>query len=216
MARSTGCIHICSVYDSPAEQLAALLPFIETGIRKSERCICILHDRTRDEFLEALAERRIDGQRLLNVGQLVLPSKEDTYLRQRPFDPNATVQGMWRLVRGAHEAGFSGCRITADMSWALDMKCEELIEYERLCNTGSDALNVTGLCQYDRRRFTPAIIKDILRTHPWVILQKRTYANFYYEPPTIFSQNQQSEEYVQLMLTNIRRRRGTSANQEDA
>lgn len=208
MARTSHCVHICSVYDSPADQLSTVLPFLENGLRKGERCIYILHARTRDEILAALTQRQIDGQRLITVGQLILLSPEETYLRERPFQPTATLRALWHLVNEAQTAGFSGCRITADMSWALETNCDGLVEYERLCNTGSSEFKLTGLCQYDRRRFTPAIIRDILRTHPWVALEKRTYANVYYEPPDIFSPSQDTDGYVQLMLTNIRRWRG--------
>ena len=40
-----------------------------------------------------------------------------------------------------------------------------------------------SICQYDRRRFGPEVLLDILRTHPIAVVGTEMYDNFYYVPP---------------------------------
>ena len=40
------------------------------------------------------------------------------------------------------------------------------------------------MCLYDRRRFAPALLLDVLRSHPIAVVGMELYDNFYYAPPS--------------------------------
>ena len=52
--------HICLIYESTAEQLAAAVPFITDGSCAESRCIYIADDRTIEEVVQALAATGVD------------------------------------------------------------------------------------------------------------------------------------------------------------
>lgn len=83
--------------------------------------------------------------------------------------------------------GFSGLRVLGEMTWALgpEMTSDQLIEFEALFNQFLDNSRTLGLCLYHRERFDPAVIHDILRTHPVAILGELVCPNPYYESPEL-------------------------------
>jgi hypothetical protein len=113
-----------------------------------------------------------------------------------------------RHIEEAQAASFPGIRFAADMIWAVVAPAMALIEYERQCNLGAFSVPVAGLCQYPRQAFGAKVARNVLRTHPWVAVEGRLYANMYYEPPTVFAADQDSDAAISVMLGNIQRRRG--------
>jgi len=144
----------------------------------------------------------LDVKPYLARGQLVILTCDDAYLREGVFDP----EGMIALLRADTERalaeGYSALRVTGEMTWALQglPGSERLIEYEAKLNEffGSaepqDGASGRGLaeapgskclaiCQYDRRRFAPPVLLDVLRTHPIAVVGTVIYNNLYYIPP---------------------------------
>ena len=77
-------------------------------------------------------------------------------------------------------------RVTGEMSWASRVLpgSQRLIEYEMKLNGFLPGSKCIAICQYDRRRFAPALLLDVLRAHPVVIIGTSIYDNFYYIPPS--------------------------------
>jgi len=72
------------------------------------------------------------------------------------------------------------------MTWALgrDLGVEKLIEYEAKLNHFFPDNDALAICQYNRTRFSPDIIINIIRTHhPLVICGGFVCKSFYYVPP---------------------------------
>jgi PAS domain S-box-containing protein len=73
------------------------------------------------------------------------------------------------------------------MNWALgpEVGNDRLIEYEARLNEFLANSRSVVMCQYNRQRFDPAIIHDVLRTHPVAIIGAQVCPNPYYEPPEL-------------------------------
>jgi len=84
---------------------------------------------------------------------------------------------------------FSGLRYVGEMSWALSPGNESgLIPYEARLNDFLGGRRMVVGCFYNRERFDDAIIHDVVRTHPLVVIGDRDYENPYYEPPHFLMQ----------------------------
>ena len=83
--------------------------------------------------------------------------------------------------------GFSGLRLAAEMSWAMGplIAHDRLLEYEVLLNRFSANSRSVILCQYNRERVSPAVIHDVLLTHPLAILGDLACPNPFYFPPDL-------------------------------
>jgi hypothetical protein len=89
--------HLCLFYTSSAEQLAAVIPFVRTGLKRGERCIYIA-DENPGATIEAFQAAGISVEDAIRVGALVVLTKWDTYLRGGNFDPQTMLQYLQQLI----------------------------------------------------------------------------------------------------------------------
>ncbi len=117
--------------------------------------------------------------------QLLFLTRDDAYMREGVFNPQGMISLLHQETQKALGEGFSGLRVTGEMTWALRglPGSERLIEYETLLNEFFPGSPCIGLCQYDARRFPADILLDVLRTHPIAVVGTRIYANVYYISP---------------------------------
>lgn len=111
------------------------------------------------------------------------------------------------LTSNAVTAGFTAFRVTGEMTWALGAETggERLIEYERLLNRFFPGSRASAICQYNRERFSPAIIRDVLRTHPQAVIGNNVCTNLYYEPPEFLATGEGDAERVDWMVKQLPR-----------
>ncbi len=197
--------HLCLIYETQAEQFAAAVPFVRLGLERGEQCVYIADDNTAAAVCQAMEAAGIDVVDTLARGALVVASKQETYLKQGYFDPDEMIHFLEEATAAAKAAGFSALRVAGEMTWALggDPGVERLIEYEAKLNHFFPKHDCLGICQYNRTRFAPEVIINVLRTHPQVIFGGLVCQNFYYVPPTEFLAPDQAPLEVERLLRNI-------------
>ncbi len=200
--------HLCMIYDSRAEQMAAAVPFISGGLSAGDRCVYVADDRTIEEVTVALCDAGLDVQAERDRGALLLLTKQDAYLRTGEFDPAGMIDFLRDAVRSAAADGFAGFRVTGEMTWALgpETGCDRIIEYEALLNEFFPDSRALAICQYNRERFAPAVIHDVLRTHPRAVLGRQVCNNLYYEPPELILNGEHEARRVDWMIGQLKRR----------
>jgi PAS domain S-box-containing protein len=200
--------HLCILYETAAEQCAAVVPFLRLGLERGERCLYIADDRTTFAVTETLRGGGIDVEAQLAADGLILANSRETYLRRGYFDPDAMLEFLGEATEQASRAGFRALRVTGEMTWALGANpgSERLIEYEAKLNRFLSDQPALALCQYHRRRFPPALIQDILRTHPLMSAGGLVCRNFYYIPPEEFLTPDQPAQEVERLLIHLQAR----------
>lgn len=198
--------HTCLVYESEEEQVRAAAHFIAEGLRQGERCAFAVDGRTAEHVTAVLRGGGVNAGRERERGALVYSTPGDTYLGAGRFDPEGQFGHLGGLVERSLADGFKGLRHAGEMGWALGQEpgCDRLLEYEAGLNALVPALNLTGMCQYDRRRFTPESVRDALRAHPVVVLPDGVRPNHFYEPPEMLLNGHSADKRVEWMLGNLR------------
>lgn len=194
--------HVCAVYSSPDEQAEAMAQYIASGLNAGERCLYILDDRAAPEILERLGGTGVDVAAATDSRRFVLATSRQTYLREGTFDPDAMVRLLAASQEEALAAGCSGLRITGEMTWALgsDVWSERVVEYETRLNEFFPGSRAQAICQYNRARFSPSVIRDVLRTHPIALVGQHACPNPYYEPPHLIRGDDDHAAYVDWMI----------------
>jgi hypothetical protein len=64
--------HRCLIYETAAEQMAAIVPFVKEGLARKERCIYIADDHTSDKIATALAAAGVNVSHERERGALML------------------------------------------------------------------------------------------------------------------------------------------------
>jgi len=197
--------HLCLIYQTQAEQFAAIIPYMRIGLQRGEKCIYIADDNTAATVIAQMQTAGIDVETALACGQLAVISKQEAYLKQGYFDPDWMIDFLKRTTDEARAMGYSALRVTGEMTWVLggDPGVERLLEYEAKLNYFFPDHDALAICQYNRTRFSPAVIKDVISTHPLVICGGLVCKNFYYVPPDDFLQGEQPDKEIDRLLSNI-------------
>ena len=80
--------HLCFIYRTEKERLAATLAYVQIGLQRGAHCFCIDDDRTLATLRSALHEDGIDVDAAKKSGQLILINEGESYLKRGPFDPD--------------------------------------------------------------------------------------------------------------------------------
>lgn len=180
--------HVCYLYETIAEHRSVLTPFLHQGLVCKEKILYIIDMNTAESIFDYLEDEGLVVEPYLTSGQLRILTVADTYMHRGYFDPEAMIAWLHAETEHALAEGYSALRITSEMTWALQgfPGSNRLIEYEAKLNTFFAENQCLGLCQYDRQHFGPAILLEVLATHPLAIVGTEVYDNVYYLPPPDF------------------------------
>jgi signal transduction histidine kinase len=198
--------HLCLIYDTKEQQLAAALPYLRAGLERRERCLYIADENSGAAVLDALRKGGIEVDRHLRNGALIVAGKQETYLSHGRFDPDLWINFLSQATDEAGDGKFSGLRtLLGEMTWALgeDTAPDSLIEYEAKLTYFVRDHDVRVLCQYNRNRFSPELVLGVIRTHPVVVYGGIICKNPYYVPPEEFLKPDQASREVERLLNNI-------------
>lgn len=197
--------HLCLLYTTPAEEFAAVVPYLRLGLERGERCVYIVDENTAEDVLRALQDDGVDAAAAVASGALLVISKRESYLQKGYFDPDAMIRFLEEAVTRAESDGFAALRATAEMTWALGPEggVERLIEYEAKLNGLFPRREISAICQYNRTRFGPDVIREVIHTHPYVVNGGSVARNPFFIPLQEYLTPAHSAVEVERLLENI-------------
>lgn len=200
--------HFCSIYKSKAEQFSVILPYVYVGLKRNEKCIYIVDDRTKEELLDAFIDSGVDIKKYIKSGQMLFLTKNDSYLKKGFFDPYLMIDLLKENETKALKEGYAGLRVTGEMTWVLTPATgtDRLIEYENALNTYFPGSKCMAICQYNEEKFNTDILRHIVYTHPRTLIYGSLYENFYYIPPDILFETNEgklADKFYKTMVANI-------------
>jgi len=165
--------HVCALYFGDTERDEILFPFLRAGLLEGDKCLCLIDQETPSYV--------VDGLR--TTGDLPAPRTSDewlevdecrnVYLPDGRFSPEAMIDYLGVKLSTAMDTGrYEKVRAAGEMSWALDQPpgAEHLLDYESEINrTAADSPQIL-LCMYDLALVGGALVVDLLKTHPKVML----------------------------------------------
>ncbi len=158
---------------------------LRQGLERGEKACFIGDMRAYQALLHYMEDDTFEVSPYLSCGQFGVMSFDETYMREGVFDPDKMMDLLKTETDLALAQGYSALRVTGDMSWALKTPpgSEQIIKYEAKLNEFFPGSKCIGICQYDKRLFPPALLMDVLETHPLAIIRTELFDNFYYMPP---------------------------------
>ncbi|MDH7478473.1 MAG: MEDS domain-containing protein [Syntrophomonadaceae bacterium] len=196
--------HLGLLYEKQQQWQAVLASYLQAGLRQGKKCIYIAESDDVQHIRSCLAESGTDPEAAEATGQLVVRIYSEVFARDGFFDPGRTISILVGEARKAAEEGYPALCLTGEMSWALRgyRGVERLMEFEaRLNRELLPRYPVSLLCQYDRSRFHPEIIKGVILNHPLVVKEGVVLQNFFYLPPEDFLSPQRGEREVEKWLS---------------
>ncbi|HKW66216.1 MAG TPA: MEDS domain-containing protein [Terriglobales bacterium] len=159
--------HICLFYRTPVEQLSAAGPFVQVGLERGERCLCVLPQSELEGLLAWLSNAGVDVDERIANGALVLAKPEEAYLAGGSFNRELMLKFLDAGMREALRLHFTGFRGTGDLSWAArdSGACSQMPEYEAMLDRYYPGKHCLGICMYDTALFSPAQLASIQQSH---------------------------------------------------
>jgi hypothetical protein len=180
--------HLCLIYDDEVQRRKIVSEYLAAGVKRGEIVRYFADTTTPEEVHTWLAELGIapgkdDAFRVVKA--------ENSYCPDGIFVPQQVIDNAVARYTTARAAGYTGSRVTGEMSWALrDIPgSERLLEYEIGLNRIENDFPYIGMCQYDARIFDGATLFKILQVHPYMVAQGQIVKNPFYLKPEEFQAN---------------------------
>ena len=139
--------HFCHFYESEAELLDTVLPYLKTGLDNHQFCMWVVPaSLTTATAVQALAEVVPDAYQRLADGDIEIVSHWDWYLSEDPFNGSGVVERWKAKVGEASTRGYTSVRITGDVAWVDAELWKDFSEYESSISEALAGLGVTALC----------------------------------------------------------------------
>jgi hypothetical protein len=180
--------HACGFFHSRDEEYRVLGPFVKDGLQAGDKSFHIVASGQRTDRLRRLRQDGIDAASPEHAGRIEVRSWEHAYLREARFDQWAMLSLIEEVLSAGQQQGFPLTRLWANMEWALEdlPGVHDIVEYETRLNHILPKYNDVVVCSYDVTKFSAAVVMDILRTHPQVIVGGVLRENAFYVPPDEF------------------------------
>jgi len=182
--------HVCWIYETDEQFRAMVTPFLCQGLEQDEKVIYIVDELSAERVLSYLRDEEVTVEPYLSSGQLRILGVEETYMRTGVFEPDDMIELLRRETECALTEEYSALRVISEMSWTCRRLpgLDKLIEYEAKLSDFIQSSKCLAICQYNMRIFDPAVLLDVLCTHPLCVVGTEVYENPYYIPPAdIFS-----------------------------
>jgi len=146
-------IHQALFYNSDAEFMAVIVPFLEEGLDAAQPTIVVMNER-----VSALLAAAVGHPDLIFLDP-----------RERRHDPASAIRGKQELMAKHVAGGAQRIRVVGETPHpGLGAPWEWWARYEAAINHLYAGFPLWGICPYDRRITPSAVIDDVTRTHPWL------------------------------------------------
>lgn len=177
--------HTCAFFNSRDEEYGVLAPFYKEGLDWGEKELHIVDPDLRADHRTRLERSGIDVAHCEACGQLEVVSWQDAYLQGGSFDADQMLRTVNEVLAACHKKGYPRIRIMGSMAWALHGHpgSEQLIEYEARVNEVLARTRQPAICVYDAANLSGAMMMDILRAHPLVLVGGIVHENPLFTAP---------------------------------
>lgn len=179
--------HTCAFFTSKEEEYRVMLPFMAEGFEAGDKLLNIIDGNHRDERLAKLRSAGIDVALAERSGQLELLPWEQAHIVGGHFDQDRMLTELDRQVVGGNDR-YSTTRLWSNQEWALKSipGVEDIVEYEARFNYIWPKTNNVYVCVFDANKFSAEAMVQMMRTHPFAIVDGIMVKNELYVPPDEF------------------------------
>ncbi|GFO70507.1 hypothetical protein GMLC_40860 [Geomonas limicola] len=209
--RDEGAGHLCLLYESEAELLVPVVPFIQKGVQLGQRCIYL---NAGEEMLDCVLKNALASQKN-DIGALMVLSAREAWLQLGGFDPQRVLGLLQSLCARALGDGFKGTRIICDMGWAGGdaVPGRVLAEFELELTRFAERNQVRLLCLYHRGSFRPEQLLELARLHRHLLIGETLCSNPFFIPRDGEAGSADTSE-LDLFLTAVQAASGAANDRE--
>ncbi len=177
--------HLCCLYQPGRPYKEFMRSFLRQGFERGEKLLYIVDAPSPpSEALFFASDGRKTVEDPWDEPRIEISTARVTFLRTGVFDPEGMISLLQAKIEEALSEGFTGLRVCSEMSWVLRRHpgSEHMVTFESSLDAFLRKSACLFLCQYDQRRFGPALMLYTLANHPIAVVGGEIYENMYYMP----------------------------------
>lgn len=163
--------HFCLLYDTSAELLKTVAPYLAHGLAANEFCVWITSESLRAIEAEAALRElvpELDGY--LARGQIEIVNFGDWYGER--FDPDSALEKVAGKLVAALDRGFDGMRVTASTFSLARDDWADFVRYEAAIDRIVGSKRILALCTYSLEKWSMSEIFDVIATHDFALTKE--------------------------------------------
>ncbi|MBI5360850.1 MAG: PAS domain S-box protein [Planctomycetes bacterium] len=169
----------CLLYKTPAEWRKTVIPFIEIGLKRNEKCLCVLSGHSTPEIKAQLSRGKNGVKSPVKPGLLIFESTAKFCFQNGYFNPLQILTRLQKEMQYATEKGFTALRCVFEMP-AKDVPHDIFLEYAVTLNKTLSLMQTCMiLCTVNQRISPPEIVRNAILAYPNLIYNGHLYHNFY-------------------------------------
>jgi len=198
--------HICMFYETKADLLDTVVPYLKAGLESNEFCLWAVFDPvTEGEARNALSQSVPALERHLAAGDIEIVSIRDLYLTADRIDLQRSMNVWNEKLRGALAMGYAGMRASGN-PLRYD-KWKDICRYEHDLDEFLAGKRMTMLCTYRLEESRPVDVLDVMHAHQFTLARRKGQWSFIETP-------QHSQSKQELTLEMVRNSSGLSSLRE--
>ena len=181
-------IHVCQIFSDDDERQESVLKFLLSGLLEGERTSCFSEKVTAKILQEFLDSSGVSYDETVKSGACTLSGTHDVYLQGGRFDPKRSLNLLKQYYIDSIDQGYEAARVIGEMPLEVQhtQGGEGLMEYESRVSLLLQEYPLTTVCQYSAHDFNGALIMDVLKVHPYIVVKGSVIHNPFHIPPEEF------------------------------
>jgi hypothetical protein len=159
-------VHMCHFYAGRDDLAVALVPYFAAGLRRNERCIWITAEPLcAADAREELRKAGVDVDAAIAAGALTIRDFSEWYAENENLRGNQVID-LWLAEEARALAdGYSGLRITGNVTFLRPGDWPVFMEYEGLINQAFQGRRIVTLCTYAGKDCGAAEMLEVVQRH---------------------------------------------------
>lgn len=180
--------HVCQIYTTEEERHDSLFRFLQAGLAAGERATCFSEKVNAPALQQLLEAEGIPFDAAVKSGAFSLSGTGDAYFHEGCFNPDKILALLKEYHNESRRLGYQNARVIGEMTSAVQHMPggERLLEYESRVSLLLQTHPITAVCQYSAHDFNGAVIMDVLKVHPFMVVRGSVVHNPFYIPPEHF------------------------------
>jgi uncharacterized protein (DUF4213/DUF364 family) len=179
--------HICLIYTSEAERRESLLKYLLRGLVENECCAAFSAELREEEIREYLEDHSLDLDQEILKGALTLGTSKQILIKEGRFEPQNMLDTLVEFYKAAEAGGFKRIRAVGEMTPEVEKVADskDVMRFESQITQLIRNFPMTALCQYNAQAFDGAMIMDVLKVHPQIIVNGAVVENPFFLKPEV-------------------------------
>lgn len=167
--------HFCHLYETRQDLIDTLVPFFSAGIAHNERCLWVTSEPLNAvDATAALAQQIPNLPSLLKDGQIQIVDYSDWYTPVGEMEADSALQGWLDAEVQALAEGFSGLRVTGNITFIKSREewCA-FEQYERRVTESFAGRRIIALCSYHLGMVSGTDVLDVVHNHNFAVARRK-------------------------------------------